>query len=83
MAEGPKCLCRLPTLSTHTYHGRPVPKRHSREGIPREPQWCSGLAPPAAQGVILETRDRVLRRRAPCMEPASPSAGVSASLCLS
>ena len=31
------------------------------------------LAPPAARGVILETRDRV-PRRAPCMEPASPSA---------
>ena len=38
--------------------------------------WLSGLAPPSAQGVILETRDRV-PRRAPCMEPASPSAWVS------
>ena len=28
---------------------------------------------PLAQGVFLETRDRV-PRRAPCMEPASPSA---------
>ena len=34
---------------------------------------------PSAQGVILETRDRI-PRRAPCMEPASPSACVSASL---
>ena len=37
-----------------------------------QPQWRSGLAPPAAWGVILETEDRV-PRRAPCMEPASPS----------
>ena len=36
---------------------------------------------PSAQNVILETRDRV-PRQAPCMEPASPSAGVSASLSL-
>ena len=47
-----------------------------------QPRWLSGLAPPSAQGVILETRDRV-PRRAPCMEPASPSACVSASLSLS
>ena len=47
-----------------------------------QPQWRSGLAPPAARGVILETRDRV-PRQAPCMEPASPSACVSASLSLS
>ena len=36
---------------------------------------------PLAQGAILETRDRI-PRRAPCMEPASPSAYVSASLSL-
>ena len=41
-----------------------------------QPQWCSGLAPPAAQGVILETLDRV-PRRAPCMEPASLSMSLS------
>ena len=34
---------------------------------------------PSAQGVILETWDPV-PRRAPCMEPASPSACVSASV---
>ena len=45
-------------------------------------RWRSGLALPAAQGVILETRDRVLHR-APCMEPDSPSACVSASFSLS
>ena len=32
---------------------------------------------PSAQGVILESQDRV-PHRAPCMEPASPSACVSA-----
>ena len=37
---------------------------------------------PLAQGVIPESRDRV-PRRAPHMEPASPSACVSASLCVS
>ena len=47
-----------------------------------KPGWLSGLAPPSAQGVILETWDRV-PRRAPCMEPASPSACVSAILSLS
>ena len=47
-----------------------------------QPWWRSGLVPPAAQGVILETRDQV-PRQAPCMEPASPSACVSASLSLS
>ena len=34
---------------------------------------------PLAQGVILESQDRV-PHQAPCMEPASPSAFVSASL---
>ena len=42
-----------------------------------QPQWCSGLAPPAAWGVILETWYRV-PCQASCMEPASPSACVSA-----
>ena len=37
---------------------------------------------PSAQGMILESQDRVLHW-APCMEPASPSACVSASLCVS
>ena len=38
-----------------------------------QPGWPSSLAPPSAQGLILETRDRV-PRQAPCMGPASPSA---------
>ena len=47
-----------------------------------QPRWLRGLAPPSAQGVILETWDGV-PRGAPCMEPASPSACVFASLSLS
>ena len=50
--------------------------------IPGQPQWHIGLAPPAAQGAILETRDWVPRGD-PCVEPASPSACVSAYLSLS
>ena len=37
---------------------------------------------PLAQGVIPGSQDRVLHQ-ALCMEPASPSACVSASLCVS
>ena len=37
---------------------------------------------PSAQGVILETWDQV-PHQAPCMDPASPSAYVSVSLCVS
>ena len=47
-----------------------------------QPGWLRGLAPPSAQVVILETWDQV-PYLAPCMEPASPSACVSASLSLS
>ena len=47
-----------------------------------QPGWLSGLALPSAQGVILETQDRV-PHQTPCMEPASPSACISASLSLS
>ena len=42
-----------------------------------QPGWLSGLVPPSAQGLILETWDRV-PCPAPCMEP-SPSACVSTS----
>ena len=41
-----------------------------------------GLTPPSAQGLILETQ-ALSPASAPCMEPASPSACVSASLSLS
>ena len=43
------------------------------------PGWLSGLGLPSAQGVILGSRDPV-PCWAPRMEPASPSAHVSASL---
>ena len=46
------------------------------------PGWLSGLAPPSAQGTILEALDRV-PHQAPCMKPTSPSACVSASLSVS
>ena len=44
-----------------------------------QPGWLSGLAPPLAWGLILETQNRV-PRRASCMESASPFACVSTSL---
>ena len=59
-----------------------LPIARMMKGIPQgQPRWRSDLALPAAQGVILETLDRV-PRQALCMEPASPSAPVSC-LCLS
>ena len=60
----------------------PIPATHKMHQV-GQPGWLRGLVPPSAQGLILETRDRV-PRRAPCMEPASSSACVSAplSLCL-
>ena len=47
-----------------------------------QPGWLSRLSLPSAQGLILETWNLV-PRQAPSMEPASPSAYVSASLSLS
>ena len=44
-----------------------------------QPRWLSSLALPSVRGGILESRDRV-PCWVPCMEPASPSACVSASL---
>ena len=41
-----------------------------------QPRWLSGLVQPSAQGLILETRDRV-PHQAPCMKPASLSASLS------
>ena len=54
-------------------------KKQVRHG---EPRWLSGLVLPSAQGLILETWDQVPHQAA-CMETASPSACVSASLSLS
>ena len=47
-----------------------------------QPGGLRGLVPPSAQDVILGTRNRV-PLRVPCVDPASPSACFSASLCLS
>ena len=63
---------------SHPGEGGNLDQDGSGEG---QPQWRSGLVPPAAQDVILETWDRV-PHQAPCMVPASPSACVSASLSL-
>ena len=46
------------------------------------PGWLSGKCLPSAQDMILESQDQALHR-APCMEPASPSAYVSGSLSFS
>ena len=53
-----------------------------KRDIGGQPWWLSGLAPPAARGVILETLDQV-PHQALCIMPASPSACVSPSLALS
>ena len=51
---------------------------HIKKYLLWQPGWLSGLAPPLAQGVILETKDRV-PRQAPCMEPASSSVSLPLS----
>ena len=73
-------------LSLVTWVGHSMPLRvklliGSREMITGQLGGLSGLAPPSALGVILETRDRV-PHWVPCMEPASLSVCVSASLSL-
>ena len=57
-------------------------RRVARVGAIRQPWWLNGVAPPSALDVILETWDQV-PRRAPCMEPASPSAFLPLSFSLS
>ena len=59
-----------------------MPVKNKKQKTTAQPGWLSGLAPPSAQGMILETQGRV-PCRAPCMDPVSPSACVSASLSLS
>ena len=67
-------------VTSNNYYKSPVPiLPQFRMVLKGQPRWRSGLAPPAAWGVILETGDRV-PHRASCMEPASPSTCVSASL---
>ena len=63
----------------NVYRSSPVRVLKLERGQPR---WRSGLALPTAQGVILGILDRV-PHQALCMEPASPSACVSASHSLS
>ena len=65
----------------HGHHSAVMLMFHLRHYF-GQAKWLSGLAPPSAQGMILESWDRV-PRQAPCMEPASPSACVYASLCVS
>ena len=54
---------------------------NSPSGAAQVAQWFSatGLAPPSAQGMILETQDWV-PHQASCVEPVSSSACVSASV---
>ena len=47
-----------------------------------QPGGLSGLALPWVRGLVLETSNGV-PCQAPCTEPASPSACVSVSLCVS
>ena len=63
-------------------HSEAAGKEDREEEGEGQPRWLSSLVPPSAQGLILETWDGVLHW-APCMEPASLSACVSASLSLS
>ena len=53
--------------------------KHLTPGIP---EWLSSLAPPLAQGVILETQDQV-PCQALCIEPACAFASLSLSVCVS
>ena len=65
-------------FQTSSTSSTPEADRNADSG---QPGWLSGLAPPSAQGVILETWDRV-PRPAPCMELASPSACVCLCVCV-
>ena len=47
-----------------------------------QPGWLSSLAPPSAQGVDPGDPGSNPTSGSRCMEPASPSACVSASLCV-
>ena len=64
-----------------TYTAGDTERAHLKQAT-GQPEWHSGLALPSAQGVILESQNRV-PYRAPGTEPASPSVCVSSSLSLS
>ena len=79
---GPNSLCVLSHTQMHRYFRcyclHFIHKKIEAEGSP------GGSAVehlPSAQGLVLETQDRV-PFWAPCMEPASPSGWVSASVCV-
>ena len=72
------CLLKIPIFCLPLTNKKMDKIRYRR--FLGQPRWLSSLVPPSAQRLILGTRARV-PRRAPCMEPASPSACVSASLC--
>ena len=69
----------LPEKTRRRWHEQPA-KRLNQSKTQRGILGGSAVVPPSAQGVIPEIP---LLRRAPCMEPTSPSAFVSASLCVS
>ena len=77
VSEGGALVCKKKDQRVAMQYGMAVKSLDARQ-----PRWLSGLAPPSAQGVILETRDPV-PHQAPCMEPAPPSACVSDSLSVS
>ena len=98
-AEGEAGSMQGARYGTRSWNSEIMPRakgRHSTTEPPRRPHcvifkklltWGSlgGSAVwrlPLAQGTILESQDQV-PRQAPGMEPASPSACVSASLCVS
>ena len=67
-----------------TSHPHPKTQHGLKMVLGGIPGWLSGLAPAFGPGrdVILESQDGVLHQ-APCVEPASPSACISVSLCVS
>ena len=79
MLEG--LVCQVEAYELHLQSWSSTEDFFFKKRSPGQPRWLSGLVPPSAQGVILETQDRV-PSRAPCMEPASLSDCVSASLCV-
>ena len=72
-------MSRYLVTSAHTF-APPVPLgfKVDERG---QPWWLSSLVPPSAQGVILETPDRV-PHWASCMEPVSPPLSLSLSVSL-
>ena len=72
--SGPRLKAALNHWATRAAHELKIKfkKIYQKFSCLGQPGWLSGLVPPLAQGLILETRDQV-PCQAPCMEPASPS----------